>query len=93
MIPWNYNCNYVNEATVVNIMGIGGMTRSGRCYAPIATDNVSSKSTEQVSKQNEIEVVPKVVKGQMKERKANEFLKFIKHSEYSVVEQVNKLLA
>ena len=33
MVPWNYNCNYVREATVEKISGIGGMTRSGRCYA------------------------------------------------------------
>ena len=32
MVPWSYHCNYVNEPTVANILGIGGMTRSGRCY-------------------------------------------------------------
>ena len=34
-----------------------------------------------------------MIKGQVTEKEASEFLKFIKHSEYSVVEQLNKLSA
>ena len=26
MVPWNYNCNYVNEAATTNISSIGSMT-------------------------------------------------------------------
>ena len=35
MVPWNYNYNYVNEPIATNIVGIRGMTRSGRYYAPV----------------------------------------------------------
>ena len=37
MVPWNYNCNYVNELATTNISGIEGMTQSERCYAPDVT--------------------------------------------------------
>ena len=39
------------------------------------------------------EEVPNVIKGQVTMKEASKFLKFIKHNEYSVVEQLNKLPA
>ena len=30
MVLWSYNCNYVNESTTTNILGIEGMIGSGR---------------------------------------------------------------
>ena len=40
MVPWSYHCNYVNEPTATNILGIGGMTCSGRCYAPAIVETI-----------------------------------------------------
>ena len=40
MIPWNYNYNYVHEPVAANILGIGGMTRSERCYALVFVEIV-----------------------------------------------------
>ena len=62
------------------------MTRSGRYYAPVIAEKVSLKPFEEVLKQKEIEVVPNMIKGQVTRKEASKFLKFIKHSEYSVVE-------
>ena len=36
-------------------------------------------------------MVPDVIKGQVIKKEASKFLKFIKHSEYSIVDQLNKL--
>ena len=33
-IPWDYNCNYTHQTAVNDLTGVGGLTRSGRCYAP-----------------------------------------------------------
>ena len=93
VVAWNYNCNYVNESATPNISGIGGMTRSGRCYVPTTIEMAPPESVKRLPKQKEPEVTPDVIKEPITEKKASKFLKFIKHSEYSVVEQLNKLLA
>ena len=75
-------------------MGTGGLTRNGRCYAPsLSGVKERGKRTEQ----NDVEVT--ILKKKSKEplnepvskTEANEFLKFLKHSEYSIVEQLHKL--
>ena len=38
MVPWNYNYNYVNELATANMLGIKGMTRSGKCYALVSAE-------------------------------------------------------
>ena len=48
---------------------------------------------EGIPKQKESEVVPDAIKELVTEKKASEFLKFFKHNEYSVMEQLNELLA
>ena len=70
-------------------MGTEGLTRSGRCYAPgLMGVNGGEKSTEQ----SDVEVIVLKKKGKeslnesVSEAEANEFLKFIKHNEYSIVE-------
>ena len=75
---------------------MGGMTRSSRCYAPITTEvREGESSTENggvkiaASKNKDKELINEPVT----EMEADEFLKFIKHSEYSIVEQLHKLLA
>ena len=104
-VPWNYMSRTVIaepqaaaehklEQSVNDIAGTGGMTRSGRCYAPITsgakegqvfTKNKGIKIT--VSKRKNKEPINESVT----ELEADEFLKFIKHSKYSIVEQLHKL--
>ena len=70
------------------------MTRSGRCYAPV---NSGAREWENSTESGGIKIA--VSKRKDKEpmnepvtkMEANEFLKFIKHSEYSIVEQLHKL--
>ena len=72
------------------------MTRSGQCYAPI---NLETKEGESSAANERTKIA--APKGKEKEpmnelvteREAEEFLKFIKHSEYSIVEQLHKLPA
>ena len=77
-------------------MGTGGLTHSGRCYAP---GLAGVKGGEEGTEQSDVEVTVLKKKGKeplnepVSEAEANEFLKFIKHSEYSIVEQLHKLPA
>ena len=76
------------------------MTRSGRCYASglmgVGQGEKSAKRTNtetmDVQKQKEKTVVLPLVKtnAMITEAKACEFLNFIKHNEYNVVEYLNK---
>ena len=80
--------------------GVGGMTRSGCCYAPglmgVGQKKKNMEKTNTVTvetqKQKENTVVLPSVKtnAPIMEAEACEFLKFIKYSEYNVVEQLNK---
>ena len=72
------------------------MTRSGQCYAPINSEireGESSAANEgpkiTAPKRKDKEPINELVT----EEEANEFLKFIKHSEYSIIEQLHKLPA
>ena len=84
------------EPSINDIVGIGGLTRSGRCYA-LGPSGV--KEREEGAKQSDVEVTVSKKKGKeslnelITETEANEFLKFIKHSEYSIVEQLHKMPA
>ena len=93
MVPWNYNYNYVNEPTVTNILGIGGMTQSGRFFVLVSTELAPSNLVKGLTKQKELEMILDMINELVIENDAFEFLKFIKHGEYSAVEQLNKLLA
>ena len=70
-------------------MGTRGLTYSGRCYAP---SPLGVKGGEEGTKQSDIEIIILKKKGKeplnepVSETEANEFLKFIKHSEYSIIE-------
>ena len=72
------------------------MTRSGRCYAP--SPSRVKKGGEGIE-QSDIEVTVSKKKRKeslnelITETEANEFLMFIKHSEYNIVEQLHKLSA
>ena len=101
VVPWNYNCNYTHQTTVTNLIGVGGINRNECCYAPNMTKKVAPEkllvhaNEEQFFKEKEQPSREK--KGKDKEtlestskpvidKEACEFLKFIKHSEYSVIE-------
>ena len=99
-VPWNYSSQTVTpvpqavaeqkpKKSVNDVTGTGGMTRSGRCYAPgtskakeveTSPDNEGMKMAASKKKDKEPINEPVI------EMEANEFLKFIKHSEYSIVE-------
>ena len=105
VVPWNYTSQTVTpksqaatekrpEKSVNDIAGTGGMTRSDRCYAPVtsrAKEGETSTENEEMkiaaSKKKDKEPINELVI----ELKADEFLKFIKNSEYSIVEQLHKL--
>ncbi|XP_016748486.1 uncharacterized protein [Gossypium hirsutum] len=68
--------------------GEGSHTRSGKRYDVVGVREETTK-TKNVSTEKEKEAeVP--IKEPVKEEEAKEFLKFLKHSEYSVVEQLRK---
>ena len=72
------------------------MTHSGRCYASGLS---RVKGGEEGVEQSDVEVTilkkkeKEPLNESVSEAEANEFLKFIKHSEYSIVEQLHKLPA
>ena len=98
--PWNYTSQTVTpesqvvtkqrpEKSVIDIAGTRGMTRSGRFYAPVTIkvrEGESSVENEGVkiaaSKKKDKEPINEPVT----KMEADEFLKFIKHNEYSIVE-------
>ena len=43
-VPWDYNCNYTHQTTVNDLTGVGGLTRSGHCYAPGLAEEVIPKN-------------------------------------------------
>ena len=77
-VPWRYTCNVTtprslvipfssestSEQTINDITGVGGMTRSGRCYAPglmeVGQEEKSMEKTNTVTvetqKQKEIQL-------------------------------------
>ena len=77
-------------------MGTSRLTYSDRCYAPGLS---GVKEKEEGTDQSDVEVIVLKKKGKellnepITKTKANEFLKFIKHNEYSIVEQLHKLPA
>ncbi|XP_016684262.2 uncharacterized protein [Gossypium hirsutum] len=80
-VPWNYNCN-------VTIPGKKDMVSKedqdkGRHYEQIGEETLVRKKKNVVKPEL-------LVNEPIKEEEAREFLKFIKHSEYSVVEQLHK---
>ncbi|XP_027341179.1 uncharacterized protein LOC113854418 [Abrus precatorius] len=90
----------VNSDTlaVSHIAGVGGMTRSGRIYTPEELRKERTKEIEISSKGKakvgefenaDKEKMPEIKKA-VSDEEACEFLKFIRQSEYQVVEQLNR---
>ncbi|XP_016747272.2 uncharacterized protein [Gossypium hirsutum] len=82
-VPWNYECNTsVPGKEITEDQGIGAYPEPVKGKA-ITLEQKKEKIAEPVLSINE----------PVKEEEAVEFLKFLKHSEYSVVEQLHKQLA
>ncbi|XP_017647940.1 uncharacterized protein LOC108488152 [Gossypium arboreum] len=97
-VPWNYDCNVTipGKENLVDALkedqDRGSYTRRGRCY-----DTVSKKAQPVKGKAQVVEEMKeKVTKSELpvnepvNEEKAKEFLKFLKNSKYSIVEQLHK---
>ncbi|XP_017644200.2 uncharacterized protein LOC108484815 [Gossypium arboreum] len=90
-VPWSYNCHVSlpekeDVASASKDVQIeGSHTRSGKRYDVVGIREESTKTRNaSVEKEKEVEMP---VKEPVKEEEAKEFLKFLKHSEYSVVEK------
>ncbi|XP_016751729.1 uncharacterized protein [Gossypium hirsutum] len=93
-VPWSYNCSVTvpeeeNIASASKDVQVeGSHTWNGKRYDTrgIRVEPTKTKGVE-VEKEKEIEVP---INELVKEEEAKEFLKFLKDSEYSVVEQLRK---
>ncbi|XP_040931893.1 uncharacterized protein [Gossypium hirsutum] len=96
-VPWSYDCSVTvpkGESIASASRGMqneGSHTRSGKRYdtGGVRVEPTKTKGVE-VEKEKETEVP---VNEPVKEEEAKEFLKFLRHSEYSMVEQLRKQLA
>ncbi|XP_052477110.1 uncharacterized protein LOC105797447 [Gossypium raimondii] len=95
-VPWNYDCNITipGEESLVNASGEdeGFYTRSGKRYDSANARVESGKGKAlafELGKAKADKIEPRVNQP-VTENEAKEFLKFLKHSEYSVVEQLHK---
>ena len=97
-VLWDYNCNYTHQTAATDLTGVGGITRSGRCYAPDMAEKVvseklltpasegqPSKEKERPSREKKDKEAFEGASKLVTVKEACEFLKFIKHSEYSVI--------
>ncbi|KAK5834914.1 hypothetical protein PVK06_010594 [Gossypium arboreum] len=99
-VPWKYDVNIVTpedekpKAMTGNVGEVGHFTRSGRCYSKEIKKNSDLKQKGKASMHvtdDEHETAPEQeAKNPVDEEEAQEFLKFIKHSEYNMVEQLSK---
>ncbi|XP_017644182.1 uncharacterized protein LOC108484794 [Gossypium arboreum] len=94
-VPKNYDCNVTIREDIASTSKEaqveGSYTRSGKRYDAkrVRVEPMKIKAFN-IEKEKGVEVV---VNELVKEEEAREFLKFLKHSEYSVVEQLRKQLA
>ena len=65
---------------------VGHFTRSGRCYSPAQEEDQTKPTKKKKIFADSISKVNEPVT----EEQAHEFLRFLKHSEYSIVEQLKK---
>ncbi|XP_052481154.1 uncharacterized protein LOC128035453 [Gossypium raimondii] len=97
-VPWNYNCNVMipGEENLINASkecsDVGFYTRNGKHYDPANTKEESMKGKAVAVEQDKAKTarIGSQVNEPVTKNEAREFLKFLKHSEYSVVEQLRK---
>ncbi|XP_052478399.1 uncharacterized protein LOC128033939 [Gossypium raimondii] len=100
-VPWNYDCNVTipGEENPINASeegnDVGFYTRSGKRYDPANTKGEPIKEKALAVEQDKTKTarIESHVNKSVTENEAREFLKFLKHSEYNVVEQLHKQLA
>ncbi|KAF1883557.1 hypothetical protein Lal_00037318 [Lupinus albus] len=106
-VPWKYQGKPVAKSKqteeVVNLAGVGNMTRSGRVYSPVDLSKKiinASKGKEKIVETSEdrpepevTEMFPEKMEREVSEEEACEFLRFIKQSEYQVIDQLSRTLA
>ncbi|XP_052888036.1 uncharacterized protein LOC128296639 [Gossypium arboreum] len=94
-VPWNYDCSVTTprKETLVDAsigdQDRGSYIRSGRRYDTANEEAQPTKGKAQVVEETK-EKATKPVNEPVNEEEAKEFLKFLKHSEYSMVEQLRK---
>ncbi|RDX85840.1 hypothetical protein CR513_32900, partial [Mucuna pruriens] len=83
-IPWKYPKEKADpDPQITNIARTSGVTRSGRVYALEELWRKDDSHNRKKGKIGELSKPPE-------EKEANEFLKFIRHSEYEMMDQLNK---
>ncbi|XP_058746026.1 uncharacterized protein LOC131618887 [Vicia villosa] len=85
-VPWEYESNASTDVT--NIVGPGGMTRSGRIFNTAKSKENSAQANDQAT------VVPTErstpIDKEITNKDAEEFLALIKKSDYKVVDQLHQ---
>ncbi|XP_016673254.1 uncharacterized protein [Gossypium hirsutum] len=90
MVPWNYGCNVIIPGKEVERSHErSSYTRNGKRYDTQAELPREKNLMVEQRKGKVVEVEP-LVNEPIKEEEAKGFVKFLKHSEYSVVEQLYK---
>ncbi|KAF1865946.1 hypothetical protein Lal_00041727 [Lupinus albus] len=103
-VPWKYQGKSVAKSKqteeVVNLAGVGNMTRSGRVYSPVDLSKKiinASKGKEKIVETSEDRPEPEVtelflekMEREVSEEEACEFLRFLKQSEYQVIDQLSR---
>ncbi|KAL3570669.1 hypothetical protein D5086_027918 [Populus alba] len=86
-MPYNYGYSFnIKNPTPIFHPEIGGLTRSGRCFTPEELERQrKAKGKEIVDAFKGMEVNKPI-----SEDESNDFLKLMKHSKYSVVDQLKK---
>ncbi|XP_040951504.1 uncharacterized protein [Gossypium hirsutum] len=87
-VPWNYDCNVTipGKEDVIN----KEEQDEGRHHEQMKARVEPIREETSVEKKKNVVEPELLVNEPIKEEEAREFLKFIKHSEYSVVEQLHK---
>ncbi|KAA3458938.1 RNA-directed DNA polymerase (Reverse transcriptase), Ribonuclease H-like protein [Gossypium australe] len=103
-VPWKYDANIIvpesekPKAVIRDISRVKHFTHSGRCYSPKmvepkkkAVDSSQNGKAPMHEAEVDVEIQSEQeIKRPVNEDEAHEFLKFIKHSEYNIMEQLNK---
>ncbi|XP_040951505.1 uncharacterized protein [Gossypium hirsutum] len=92
MVLWNYGCNVTILGKEEKNQEIGSYTRNGKRY-DVQAESSREENWKKEQKKGKAVEVEQLVNEPVKEEEAKEFLKFLKHSEYSIVEQLRKQLA
>ncbi|KAK8571500.1 hypothetical protein V6N12_027587 [Hibiscus sabdariffa] len=98
VVPWKYDCDMAIQGkndSGERVNDVGFFTISGRRYVPKEgeSDKIKGKTLMIEPEKRETFAPEPPINEPVKEEEVREFLKFLKHSEYNVVEQLHKLHA